>query len=82
MALEELTMRVVCNAGRTKKHLIETVESRMCFTQSWMCIVVELKSRELAGWMAYKKKCRPPRGELALSDCLRHCLDDDVYGWG
>ncbi|KAH4038565.1 hypothetical protein HBI38_045830 [Parastagonospora nodorum] len=70
MALEELTMRVVCSAGRTKKHLIETVESRVCFTQSWMCIVVELKSRE------------PPRGKLALSDCLRHCLDEDVYGWG
>ncbi|KAH3917674.1 hypothetical protein HBH56_043420 [Parastagonospora nodorum] len=67
MALEELTMRVVCSAGRTKKHLIETVESRVCFTQSWMCIVVELK---------------PPRGKLALSDCLRHCLDEDVYGWG
>jgi len=48
-------MRVVRNAGWTKKHLIETVASRICFTQSWMCIVVELKSRELAGWMAYKK---------------------------
>lgn len=55
MAPEELTMRVVCNAGWSKKHLIETVASKICFTQSWMCIVVELKSRELAGWMAYKK---------------------------
>lgn len=22
--------------------------------------------------------CGPPRGDLELSDCLRHCLDEDV----
>jgi hypothetical protein len=34
----------------------------MCYTQSWICIVVELKSRELAGWTAYKKMQAAQRG--------------------
>jgi hypothetical protein len=52
---DERTIYIVCSAGRTNSELIETAASRMCYTQSWVCIVVELKSRELAGWMAYKK---------------------------
>jgi hypothetical protein len=51
----ELTMYVMCSAGRTSKSLIETDASRICYTQLWICIVVELKSRELAGWTAYRK---------------------------
>jgi hypothetical protein len=53
---------MVCSAGRTNNEVIETAASRMCYTQSWVCIVVELKSRELAGWMAYKKNVGHPEG--------------------
>jgi hypothetical protein len=42
--------------------LIETVAGRVCYTQSWICIVVELKSRELAGWVAYKANVDHPEG--------------------
>lgn len=59
---EELTMRVKGSAGRTKDQLIETVASKVCYTQSWIGIVVELKSRELAGWMAYKQGVGHPEG--------------------
>lgn len=59
---DELTVLIVYSAGRTMDQLIETFVSRICFTQSWICIVVELKSRELAGWMAYKKNVGHPEG--------------------
>jgi hypothetical protein len=59
---DERTMYMVFSAGRTNNGLIETATSRMCYTQSWIYIVVELKSRELAGWTAHKKNVGRPEG--------------------
>jgi hypothetical protein len=59
---DELTVLIVYSAGWTMDQSIEIVTSRFCYTQSWICIVVELKSRELAGWMAYNFFVGHPEG--------------------
>jgi hypothetical protein len=62
--------------------LIETSASRLCYTQSWYCIVDEVEIPRAVGL------ARPRAGRtrsLELSECLRHCLDEGVYEgalWG
>lgn len=40
----------------------------------------DVNTRELAR-LGRPTWCGPPRGDLELSDCLRHCLDESGVGW-